>query len=107
MLKIHGTADGAVPYNGSDSQVSVRADLAAWAERNGCQGQPRQHWSRGVATSEGWVGCEGGTEVQLVTIAGGVHMWHLNSDFASSLYTLAFFDKVSHRYNDSDSVQVE
>ena len=99
ILKVHGTADTAVPYNGTDTQASARVDFLAWGQRNGCQGEPRVQWKRGIATSEGWVGCGAGTDVELVTIAGGVHMWHLNSDFASSLYTLGFFDRVSHRYN--------
>ena len=104
VLLIHGTADTAVPFNGSDSQVSIPVNFRAWADRNGCSGEPSRRWARGVATSEGWVGCKGRTEVELVVIAGGVHMWYVNSDFQSSLFTLEWFDRVSRRYGDQRSV---
>ena len=85
---LSSTADTAVPYNGTNTLPSVPVDLQAWADRAGCSGPSEKRWQRGVAASVGWRDCRNDTQVELVTITGGVHEWIINSDFQSSLYAL-------------------
>jgi len=102
VLLIHGTGDGSVPYNGNNGTglPSVKRDFAAWASRSHCSGEPVQTLNEGVASNQLYENCSGGrTQVELVTIVNGVHMWYVNSDFRSSSYTLEFFDRVSKLRN--------
>jgi len=102
ILLIHGTADSAVPYNGTTTMPGVIADLNAWAQRNQCQGQVQKQWTRGIASSQGWSQCVKGTQVELVTIDHpklGNHQWYINSDFRSSEYTFQFFSRVGRKLN--------
>jgi len=80
----------------------VIANMNAWAKRNQCQGPVQQQWARGIATSQGWAVCAGGSQVELVTINNsrfGNHQWYINSDFRSSEYTFQFFSRVGRKLN--------
>jgi poly(3-hydroxybutyrate) depolymerase len=95
ILKIHGTADQAVVYNGSATWPGAIADLQAWGDRNGCKGAMQKQWTRGIASAIGWTQCAGGNEVQLVSLDGVNHQWIITSDFRSSDYVFDFFDRVA------------
>ena len=73
ILKIHGTADQAVIYNGTQYFAGAVADTNAWGHRNGCKGEAHQQWTHGIASAQGWRQCAGGTEVELVSLAGVNH----------------------------------
>ena len=73
ILKIHGTADQAVIYNGTTYLPGAVADTASWGARNGCKGDAKTLWTHGIATATGWHGCKGGTQVELVSLAGVNH----------------------------------
>ena len=97
ILKLHGTADQAVVYNGTANFPGAVADLQAWGERNQCEGPMHKQWTRGIAVAMGWSACAGGSEVELVSLAGVDHQWLITSDFQSSTYVFQFFNRVMHR----------
>ena len=73
ILKIHAMADQAVIYNGTAYLPGAGADTNACEMRNGCQGEAKHQWTHGIAMAQGWQGCNGGTEVQLISLAGVNH----------------------------------
>jgi len=95
ILKIHGTADQAVIYNGTANFPGAVADTIAWGARNGCKGDIQQQWKHGIAWAQGWRMCSGGTEVELVSLSGVNHQWMITSDFRSSDYVFEFFARVA------------
>ena len=97
ILKLHGTADQSVAYNGTTSSPGAVADLQAWGERNQCDGPMRKLWTRGIAVAQGWTSCAGHTEVELVSLTGVNHQWLITSDFQSSTYVFEFFNRVARR----------
>jgi poly(3-hydroxybutyrate) depolymerase len=97
ILKLHGTADQAVIYNGTTSFPGAVADLQAWGYRNQCKGAMQKLWTRGIATAQGWTSCAGRTEVELVSLAGVDHQWLITSDFQSSTYVFEFFNRVARQ----------
>jgi len=94
ILKIHGTADQAVIYNGTATFPGAVADLQSWADRNHCVGKAQNMWSRGIASSQGWSQCAGNSQVELVSLQGVNHQWAITSDLRSSDYVFEFFDRV-------------
>ena len=105
ILKLHGTADTAVVYNGTAGFPGAVADLQAWGERNHCQGAMQKQWSRGIAQAQGWTRCAGGSEVQLVSLDGVNHQWLITSDFQSSTYVFEFFNRVAREREDQARAQ--
>ena len=105
VLSIHGTADSLVPWNGGGGFgfPSIPDDMTAWRKRMGCSdssGAPTFGPVSAGALSfsgEAWSACAyKGSQVELVTVAGGVHEWFTYpSAFNASDYTLAFFQRVS------------
>jgi polyhydroxybutyrate depolymerase len=84
LLEIHGLADHVVPYRGipPDFKGNVPRFVARWARRHGCSPRPvRTHPSRGV-TRLRYRGCEDGTGVEHIAIAGLDHGWwtHANEE---------------------------
>ena len=82
VIHFHGTADPCVPYKGGigDQSVSktdfpsVSETIQGWLQRLGIPPEPLKKEKRGnveIAT----YGAEDGTEIILVTIAGGGHTW--------------------------------
>jgi polyhydroxybutyrate depolymerase len=87
LLEIHGLADHVVPYRGipPDFKGNVPRFVARWAKRHGCSPRPvRTHPSRGV-TRLRYRGCEDGTGVEHIAIAGLDHGWwkHANEEIWS------------------------
>ncbi len=95
VLHIHGTADGTVPYDGNNGVGSpgAVATVAAFAERNGCQGGPTAAASKDLVASipgaetavEVTGGCPGAGAADLWTMEGGGHLPSLTSSFVPEL----------------------
>jgi polyhydroxybutyrate depolymerase len=76
VLAIHGTDDPIIPFDGTGSDVpSVPEWVWAWADRNGCQGDPVCAQPFDNVIFESWEGCDAETAVGLYTIEGGGHTW--------------------------------
>ena len=89
ILKIHGTHDQAVIYNGTNYLPSAMADTDSWGKRNGCKGEQKQLWQHGIATATGWYQCAGGTDVELVSVAGVNHQVRLRSQNSHARISIA------------------
>jgi polyhydroxybutyrate depolymerase len=74
VLDIHGTSDQVVGYPG------LRAVVNSWARRDGCAPTPstRRHPER--VTRFTWHGCNGGTRVEHLRVAGDTHGWPALAD---------------------------
>jgi polyhydroxybutyrate depolymerase len=82
VLHFHGTADPAAPYKGGigDQSISktnfpsVSENILGWLQRNGINPKPVKKEKEGNSEITEYRG-EDGTEIVLVTIAGGGHTW--------------------------------
>jgi len=92
LLKIHGTADPTVPWNGNPLLrfAPIPADHKRWSQRNKCTGTPVQTFKQGVYSNEIYQTCRG-SPVELVTVQGGVHHWPNDNDFRAAEYAWKFF----------------
>lgn len=68
ILSFNGTIDALVPY-----EVSQES-MGAWAERNGCTGEPRRQ-AFGPSFCDTWDDCDAGVVVEACTITGMAHCW--------------------------------
>jgi polyhydroxybutyrate depolymerase len=91
VLHVHGDADGVIGYDGGRTLAPYPGALettSRWAERDGCDPDPIEvgaiDLDDGISGDETAVsryeGCDGGTEVQLDTIAGGGHIPNLRQE---------------------------
>jgi len=75
VLQIHGTADSTVKYSG------VATTISGWVQRNGCPqtAQVTDPYPASNANStvkkELYSPCDGNSEVVLLTVEGGGHVW--------------------------------
>jgi polyhydroxybutyrate depolymerase len=69
VLVLHGTSDSTFDYAGAQSLA------ARWRRVDECTGDPVTSQLGPTTTAESIEGCKAGTAVELVTIAGGIHMW--------------------------------
>ena len=69
VLDIHGTSDQVVGYRG------LRAFVQAWARRDGCAGAPSARRRPERVTQVRWHGCDGGSRVEHLRVAGDSHGW--------------------------------
>lgn len=82
VLQVHGTADPVVPFDGGpmvgrggpSTVVAAPAMADLWRGLNRCPGAPIDEVNPGVARRTS-AGCADGTEVALVAIEGGGHIW--------------------------------
>jgi polyhydroxybutyrate depolymerase len=78
IIALHGTADGANPYNGHGAAYwtySVPMAAARWAGYEKCATTPTvTHTAPGV-TLTAYQGCRSGGAVQLYTLDGRKHVW--------------------------------
>jgi polyhydroxybutyrate depolymerase len=74
VLEIAGTADATNPYEGDDKQPGAQAAVAAWAEHDGCTGDPTTADVTDGVQSMQYAGCAVGT-VTLLTVTGGANPW--------------------------------
>ena len=70
----HGTADPVVPYDGGpNSPGPVLETIQAWADQNGCTGEPVDERIGEEVVHRSWHGCDAPTD--LYTVEGGGHTW--------------------------------
>jgi polyhydroxybutyrate depolymerase len=97
VVAFHGTSDPAIPYNGfglpgqmHESYTRIGTPIptwaATWADRNGCDNQPKAVFDQGPVTGQEWQGCRAGADVLLYTIAGGTHDWPSAVDAAGLIW---------------------
>lgn len=100
VLAIHGTADEVVQFEpgqviGGEPQPGIRAEMAAWAEHNGCAGTPAREALAGAVTREAYE-CPSGVDVELVLVDGGGHAWPgaegVGGDISAAEEIWAFFE---------------
>ena len=81
VVAFHGTEDNVVPYGGGRSEVlpiavpAVESSIVDWAYGNGCGFKPADQQLSSEVTKRTFMGCRGGTTVELYIIAGGGHTW--------------------------------
>lgn len=83
VLAIHGTGDEVVPFGGGpmvgrggpSEIVSAPALAERWRQADGCPGPFVTQAAAGPVQRADAAGCAGGTEVALVRIDGGPHIW--------------------------------
>ncbi|MGH9111489.1 MAG: alpha/beta hydrolase family esterase [Acidimicrobiales bacterium] len=81
VLAIHGDADTTAGYGGNNllgfqlGNPSVPDRMAAWADHDGCDGGPAIDRSTAGLVVTRWSDCDGGTDVELWTLAGWGHEW--------------------------------
>jgi len=75
VIEVHGSADTVVPDDGTppDGAGAVGPFLAAWRERDGCQGRPRVSRIAPRVERFLWSHCAQGTAVERVEVFGGGH----------------------------------
>ena len=104
VLLLHGTADPTVPWTGWDAKgwlantPSTLEDLSRWAARMRCSAALRTPYNDGTFSNILWPDCHEGTQLELMTVRGGVHAWWtLPADgFSTTRYVFAFYERV-HR----------
>ena len=83
VLAIHGTADAVVPFTGGpmvgrggpSEIVSAPALAERWRQADGCPGPFVVQTAGGPVQRAAAPGCAGGSEVVLLSIDGGPHIW--------------------------------
>lgn len=83
MLLIHGTGDAVVPFDGGpmvgrggpSEIISAPALAERWRQADACPGPFVTQAAAGPVQRIDAAGCAGGTEVALVRIDGGGHIW--------------------------------
>jgi polyhydroxybutyrate depolymerase len=78
VLAVHGTADYTNQYNGNMDRrwgYSVDTAIAAWAALGSCATPATTSTVTNTVTKRSYPGCAGGTDVSLLTVAGGGHTW--------------------------------
>ena len=97
MLQIHGTGDAVVPFGGGpmvgrggpSDILSAPALAERWRQADGCPGPLVAQAASGPVQRTDAAGCAGGTEVALVRIDGGAHIWPWAPD--ATAMTAQFF----------------
>ena len=72
LMEIHGTEDGVVGYD-AGLFIGAKLNFNQWAKMNNCSGSAIETWRDGESFTLTYKNCDGGTEVSLVTIDGGMH----------------------------------
>ena len=97
VLAIHGTGDAVVPYaggpmvgRGGPSEILSAPALAErWRQADGCPGPFITQAATGPVQRAAALGCAGGSQVELVSIGGGPHIWPAAMD--ATLASAQFF----------------
>lgn len=97
VLQIHGTGDAVVPFGGGpmvgrggpSDILSAPALAERWRQADGCPGPLVAQAASGPVQRTDAAGCAGGTEVALVRIDGGAHIWPWAPD--ATAMTAQFF----------------
>ena len=104
VLIVHGTGDLTVPYRGGPTNertaarfgqwenASVADAKRVWVARNGCSGFASKD-VEGTVTRESYDECDDEKKLEVVTIAGGAHVWPIApvNGFDASETLITFF----------------
>lgn len=95
VLDVHGTADTTVPIGGDPvlGFPAVPENMAKWADRNGCVGEPQTTWRSpdGSFYNLVWANCAKGGAVERV-VHPHTHEWpQVSGQFDTTTYVLDFF----------------
>jgi len=108
VMQIHGTADGVVPYAGSNFGASIEDVIDFWVNKNACDTDPQFTMIEDGNVSDGstvehYVYSNGtdGSSVELYKIIGGGHTWPgafnigdvTNQDISATEKIWEFFSK--------------
>jgi polyhydroxybutyrate depolymerase len=74
VLDIHGTSDEVVGYRG------LRRFVGTWAQRDGCAPTPTARREPERVTHLRWHGCDDGSRVEHLRVAGDTHGWPALAD---------------------------
>jgi polyhydroxybutyrate depolymerase len=106
VMEIHGTADGTVPYNGTQGMTPIPNVLSYWVNFNNCNSVADSSDVPNSNTTDGctakhyvWSGGDNGSTVEHYKIIGGGHTWPgavfnvgvTNQDFNASQEIWRFF----------------
>lgn len=69
ILMFNGTDDALVPYG------AASGSYAAWAELNGCTGEPENVFTNGDSSCVSYATCADGADTTFCTVDGGGHTW--------------------------------
>jgi polyhydroxybutyrate depolymerase len=77
VLEIHGSADQIVPYGGRGPAHAgdVRAYIAGWARRDGCEPRPQITHPARYVTRVAYARCARGNAVEHLRLEGTDHGW--------------------------------
>ena len=78
VLAVHGTEDYTNQYNGNTDRrwgYSVDTAITAWATLDSCGTPATISTVTSTVTQRSYPGCAAGTDVALLTVAGGGHTW--------------------------------
>ncbi len=78
VVAFHGLDDRVVPYAGDmppAMEPPIEEWAAAWAGRDGCTSTPEVTMPEEGVTVQNWIGCRGGADVVLYTLANHGHSW--------------------------------
>jgi polyhydroxybutyrate depolymerase len=95
VMEVHGTADTAIPYNGTPRSLSMPQMIAKWREIDACT-QQSQVTNVQRAKDEIWPTCKAKTAVELVTVNGGGHGWQKSPTFDTGGALWRFFAAHPH-----------
>lgn len=101
VVHYHGTDDGVVPYDGSESLgfPSVEETITGWAERNGCDAEREQIFENGDSRCERFLGCPEEGPVVLCTVEGGGHTWPGGTPVPSLGHTTTDLSATDHAWD--------
>jgi polyhydroxybutyrate depolymerase len=88
VMTFHGTADPVDPYDGNGQKYwtySVPVAAQRWASQNGCSATPVVSRPDPTVTLTSYGDCQGGSAVELYTIAGEGHEWPGGPHLAKSV----------------------
>ena len=78
VMTILGTDDSL--YFPTDDTPGALKNFDTWKKMNGCKGRYAETWRSGDSVAWTYQNCDGGTEVALVTIAGGGHLLYKGAE---------------------------
>ena len=87
LLRVHGLDDRVSPFTGrtgADPRDPVLPATARWASYDGCRHRPVVR-----GTTREWPGCDAGTSVSLIALAGQGHSWPTEPDVTGLVLNLA------------------
>ncbi|MGW5735580.1 MULTISPECIES: alpha/beta hydrolase family esterase [Streptomyces] len=89
VIDFHGTGDATIPYAGDPDRglPALPAQLATWADRNGCRTRTPDRATAPDLTEFRWTDCARGADVRHVAVTDGGHTWPGADSYSGGGYT--------------------